>query len=111
MSALAPMPGSYCAAGRHFYPQAFTSCPVHKTKRWNVRLKAKHETFKRPDGSRTNEWTFQQEAETAKLAARKVVDSLFGSRVAAEFFILDVEVWEAEKVGIYGKHLWRGTAS
>ena len=104
------IPTAYCPVGKHFYPAYFTSCPVHRETLFNVRIRTKFHTIKKPDGSMTNDWTFQQKAPTGKLAARRVVDAVFGGQEAAEFHIRGIEVWAATKVGISPKDIWRGRA-
>jgi hypothetical protein len=81
--------------------------------RWNVRLRARFYVFKKPDGSMTNEWTYQQEASSQKMAASLVLFALFGPhnyKRIADRFITDIEVWKATRFGIGDKDIWRGKA-
>jgi len=119
MSAQGPsIPLHYCAMGRHFYPAAFVNCPTHHEKlfNWNVRIRTKFHTISKPDGSKTNDWTFQQRAETAKRAAQIVVKALFEGREAAEYHMRkDPEVWLATQSGevqseIDPRRQWKGSA-
>ena len=103
--------------GRHLFPSVFIDCPTHAPKLtlFNVRIKTKYHTIKKPDGSKTNEWTFQQKAENGKRAARMVVDAIFGGQEAAEFHLKTIEVWPATKAGVLQdlgdpRVKWKGTA-
>ncbi len=107
---VSPTEMELCETGKHLYPKVFTGCPFHKGRQYNVRVRTKHPIIKKPDGTMTNDWTFQQEAQGPKQAGRKVLDVLFGGRSGAEVMVRGVEVWEASRKGIYGKNLWRGTA-
>jgi hypothetical protein len=69
---------------------------------WNVKVRTKFYNFKKPDGGKTNEWTFQQEAPTAKRAGRIVLDAIFGGKTAAELFCKGVEIWPAAGTKITG---------
>ena len=66
---------------------------------FNVRVRTKYHTITKPDGSKTNDWTFQQKAESAKRAARIVIDSLFGGEESAESHVRGIEVWQATRSG------------
>ena len=82
--------------------------------RWNVRVKSPYPVFKKPDGSMSNEWTYQQEAINQRMAASLVLYSLFGPinyKKVARVFVTDIEVWKAEKYGIGPRDIWRGRAS
>lgn len=104
------VPQSYCPTGKHLYPSVFTSCPEHSQQftLYNVRVRTKYYTMKKPDGSKTNDWTFQQKADTPAHAARAVLDALFGGRAAAEAHVRGIEVWKGDRVGVPKREIWRG---
>ena len=106
------VPTKFCMLGRHFYPATFTECPTHSPQlpTWNVRVRTKYHTIKQPDGSMTNDWTFQQKAESAKRAGRIVVDQMFGGQEAAEAHVKKVEIWPATRYGINNRDIYRGRA-
>ena len=98
--------------GRHFYAATFTECPTHSSQltTFNVRIRTKYYTIKKPDGGMTNDYTFQQKAESAKRAGRMVVDALFGGQEAAEAHVKKVEIWPATRWGIGDRDIVRGRA-
>lgn len=104
-------PARWCVEGRHFYLALFNACPRHRGRLWNVRVKTRYANFRKPDGMRTKEWTFQQMAQTPKAAGRAVLESVFGDRRIQELFVVNVEIWAAERIGVPQADIWKGTAS
>lgn len=104
------IPQKFCLTGKHLYAAAFNECPEHSKAltRYNVRIRTKYYTIVKPDGSKTNDWTFQQLAETPALAARAVIDALFGSKEVAQFHCRGIEVWKGDRVGVPKREIWRG---
>ena len=106
-------PMKWCVVGKHAYYDLFPSCPIHKLETYNVRLRTQFPIFKRPDGGRSNEWTFQQRGYSPKEAGREVIEALFGTGLDREVlnrFVRDIEIWKASKAGISDRAIVRGIA-